>query len=145
MKRWHLFTAALATLAILAGCATLDEKQRAWIFQPGDRSWGNGKPWPGHGRRLDWVQFPGHGQPHPPAHGLFGRAAPAPGAAYNLHGRAGMSPVRHSGIRRMQELGFSVLAIDYRGFGKSSKDLPSEAMAGEDAGPPGTGWPHATP
>ena len=36
-------------------------------------------------------------------------------------------------MRRMQELGFSVLAIDYRGFGKSSKDLPSEAMAVEDA------------
>jgi hypothetical protein len=36
-------------------------------------------------------------------------------------------------IRRMQELGFSVLAIDYRGFGKSSRGLPSETMAGEDA------------
>jgi alpha-beta hydrolase superfamily lysophospholipase len=33
----------------------------------------------------------------------------------------------------MHELGFSVLAIDYRGFGKSSKGLPSEASAREDA------------
>jgi len=33
----------------------------------------------------------------------------------------------------MQELGFSVLAIDYRGFGKSSAGLPSEEMAYEDA------------
>ena len=33
----------------------------------------------------------------------------------------------------MQELGFSVLAIDYRGFGKSSPGLPSEATAYEDA------------
>ena len=33
----------------------------------------------------------------------------------------------------MQQLGFSVLAIDYRGFGKSSQTLPSEAMAYEDA------------
>jgi uncharacterized protein len=33
----------------------------------------------------------------------------------------------------MQELGFSVLAIDYRGFGKSTPGLPSEDMAYEDA------------
>ena len=33
----------------------------------------------------------------------------------------------------MQELGFSVLAIDYRGFGKSSPGLPSESIAAEDA------------
>ena len=33
----------------------------------------------------------------------------------------------------MQELGFSVLAIDYRGFGKSTSELPSEASAYEDA------------
>lgn len=33
----------------------------------------------------------------------------------------------------MKELGFSVLAIDYRGFGKSTAGLPSEDMAYEDA------------
>ena len=33
----------------------------------------------------------------------------------------------------MQSLGFSVLAIDYRGFGKSSAGLPSEKIALEDA------------
>ncbi len=36
-------------------------------------------------------------------------------------------------MRRMQELGFAVLAIDYRGFGKSTPELPSEATAYEDA------------
>jgi alpha-beta hydrolase superfamily lysophospholipase len=33
----------------------------------------------------------------------------------------------------MQRLGFSVLAVDYRGFGRSSAGLPSEATALEDA------------
>jgi alpha-beta hydrolase superfamily lysophospholipase len=33
----------------------------------------------------------------------------------------------------MQELGFSVLAIDYRGFGRSGDELPSEETAHEDA------------
>ena len=36
-------------------------------------------------------------------------------------------------LRRLQRLGFSVLAIDYRGFGKSGSELPSEASAYEDA------------
>ena len=48
------------------------------------------------------------------------------GARWNVTGSA-------MRIRRMQELGFSVLAIDYRGFGKSTQDLPSESMAAEDA------------
>ena len=30
---------ALALVLALAGCATLDEKQREWIFQPSDRTW----------------------------------------------------------------------------------------------------------
>jgi uncharacterized protein len=33
----------------------------------------------------------------------------------------------------MHELGFSVLGIDYRGFGQSSAELPSEQIAYEDA------------
>lgn len=33
----------------------------------------------------------------------------------------------------MQDLGFSVLTVDYRGFGESTKRLPSEAMAYEHA------------
>jgi pimeloyl-ACP methyl ester carboxylesterase len=40
------------------------------------------------------------------------------GARWNVAGSSGR-------IRRMHELGFSVLAIDYRGFGKSSAGLPS--------------------
>jgi pimeloyl-ACP methyl ester carboxylesterase len=48
------------------------------------------------------------------------------GARWNVSGSAPR-------IRRMQELGFSVLAIDYRGFGKSTPGLPSEETAYEDA------------
>ena len=33
----------------------------------------------------------------------------------------------------LHDFGFSVLAIDYRGFGKSSGELPSEATVYEDA------------
>ena len=36
-------------------------------------------------------------------------------------------------MRRLHALGVSVLGVDYRGFGRSSEALPSEAMAYEDA------------
>ena len=36
-------------------------------------------------------------------------------------------------IEQLRAFGFSVLAIDYRGFGKSDGDLPSEATVYEDA------------
>jgi alpha-beta hydrolase superfamily lysophospholipase len=42
-------------------------------------------------------------------------------------------------IQRLRDVGFAVLAIDYRGFGRSSGDLPTEAQAYEDAG---IGWQH---
>jgi alpha-beta hydrolase superfamily lysophospholipase len=48
------------------------------------------------------------------------------GARYNVFGSA-------QRVRRMQELGFSVLVVDYRGFGKSDASTPSEALAYEDA------------
>jgi alpha-beta hydrolase superfamily lysophospholipase len=36
-------------------------------------------------------------------------------------------------MRRMHDLGFAVLGIDYRGFGQSTPGLPSETLALEDA------------
>jgi alpha-beta hydrolase superfamily lysophospholipase len=36
-------------------------------------------------------------------------------------------------ISRWHDLGFNVLAVDYRGFGKSTEILPSEQTASEDA------------
>ena len=48
------------------------------------------------------------------------------GARWNLTGSA-------SRIERWRKLGFNVLAVDYRGFGKSSDVAPTEALAYEDA------------
>ena len=137
MKRWTLFFAlALATL-LTVGCGTLDEKQRAWIFQPSDRAWG-GSAVMAQDMDAVWIDFQSSATNAPARlHGLWlaaeGRhAAQAPvllylhGARWNVEGSAPR-------IRRMQELGFSVLAIDYRGFGKSTSGLPSEATAYEDA------------
>ena len=132
MKRWHLFAILTTFIALMAGCATLDERQRAWIFQPSDRSWGG---LTADGMDDVWIEFRSEATGRPvKLHALWlaGERADAPVLLY-LHGArwnvTGSSPR----IRRMQELGFSVLAVDYRGFGQSSRDLPSETMAYEDA------------
>ncbi len=136
MKRWFLLLLALA--ALLMGCATLDERQRSWIFQPSDRSWWRGDE-AAQGMKDVWVDFTSRetGQAVK-LHGLWlahpdlARKPNAPvmlylhGARFNVVGSAFRA-------RRMQELGFSVLAVDYRGFGKSTPELPSETMAYEDA------------
>ncbi|WP_332740222.1 alpha/beta hydrolase [Hydrogenophaga sp.] len=136
MKR--LIALLLASLALLAGCATLDEQQRAWIFQPSDRSWAGGT-YAAESMEDVWIDFTSHVTDKPvKLHGLwaqnenFTARADAPvmlylhGARFNVTGSAFRA-------QRMQELGFSVLAIDYRGFGKSTNELPSETKAYEDA------------
>ncbi|MCE1192308.1 MAG: alpha/beta hydrolase [Acidovorax sp.] len=133
MKRTPLLASLGLVVALSVGCATLDAKQREWIFQPSDRSWG-GAP-STEGMQDVWIDFASEATGSPARlHGLWlpqGRAdAPAllylHGARWNVAGSAGR-------IRRMHELGFSVLAIDYRGFGRSSAGLPSETTAAEDA------------
>ena len=168
MKLWRPFLSALTlallalTAALVAGCTTFDERQRGWIFQPSDRSWG-GSTEAARGMDEVWIEFQSKvtGQASQ-LHGLWIEAdkplasfaadkmlkvsLPAPqglpsaglstddrpvllylhGARWNVTGSAFR-------MRRMQELGFSVLGVDYRGFGKSSAGLPSEDTAYEDA------------
>jgi alpha-beta hydrolase superfamily lysophospholipase len=118
------------------GCGTLDEKQREWIFQPGDRAWGGSASY-AEGMEDVWIEFDSRVTGEPARlHGLWleadDRTPETPvmlylhGARWNVAGSAGR-------MRRMQDMGFAVLAIDYRGFGKSSRGLPSEEMAYEDA------------
>ncbi|WP_285412360.1 alpha/beta fold hydrolase [Variovorax sp. efr-133-TYG-130] len=137
MKRWTLLASVFSLCALLAaGCSTLDEQQRQWIFQPSDRSWGNTASM-ARGMEDVWIDFQSSLTGEPARlHGLWLGGKPETtdtpvllylhGARYNV---AGSAPR----IQRMHELGFSVLAIDYRGFGKSSKGLPSEESAREDA------------
>jgi uncharacterized protein len=132
LTRWLL----VAVLAVsgLAGCATLDAQQRKWIFQPTDRTWWGGAQ-AAEGMNDVWIEFTSAEENAPiKLHGLWlpQTRTDAPVMLY-LHGARW--DVRSSAHRmqRMHELGFAVLGIDYRGFGKSTNTLPSEDLAHEDA------------
>jgi alpha-beta hydrolase superfamily lysophospholipase len=124
----------LLSAGLLLGCGTLDERQRQWIFQPTDRTWAGGLA-AAEGMEDVSIDFESReaGQPVQ-LHGLWlpQQRADAPLLLY-LHGARW--DIRGSALRMrsMHALGFSVLGIDSRGFGRSSAALPSEAMAYEDA------------
>lgn len=129
-RRW---LAALAFagvgLGAVGGCATFDEYQRQAIFNParGSARWYAEPP---EGTEQYDVSLPSGETLHfwylPQA-----EAGSAPtvlylhGARWNLNG----SVFR---LARWHDLGFNVLAVDYRGFGKSTEVLPSEASAAAD-------------
>ena len=68
---WHQSDARKWVAAMVAsGCATLDEKQRLWIFQPSDRSWG-GAP-STEGMQDVWIELPTQAAGKPEQlHGLW--------------------------------------------------------------------------
>ncbi|WP_119154699.1 alpha/beta hydrolase [Caldimonas tepidiphila] len=132
----HWRIVGLLTLcgALAGGCNALDTQQRRWIFQPAHET-----PWAGPRAVEDmqdqWIEFRSrvtgldtrlHALWHPSEH------AEAPVLLY-LHGARWDVTGSASRIRRMQSLGFHVLAVDYRGFGRSGDELPSQATALEDA------------
>jgi hypothetical protein len=132
LLRWPLAT--LAALALLAGCATLDEKQREWIFQPNSArpssaasaAEGMADVWITHRSAESGKDVTLHALwlPHP--------REDAPVLLY-LHGARRNIWGSTWRMRNMQELGFAVLAVDYRGFGRSTAELPSEEGVLEDA------------
>jgi alpha-beta hydrolase superfamily lysophospholipase len=124
--------ASLLAAALLASCLSLDERQRQWIFQPAKQTW-----WAGNVDGAEAVSIAFASRETGREARLAGLWLPAasPGAPLLLYLHGARWDVSGSARRmdRMRELGFSVLGVDYRGFGKSSDELPSERMAYEDA------------
>ena len=123
---------AAATLTA-GGCAYLDVKQREWIFRPQRELHSTPAD---VGLRYDelWLTVPGAGPEGERVHGWWIPAADAaaPAMLY-LHGARWSLSNNLNRIGRLHRMGFAVLAIDYRGFGRSDGDLPSETQAYADA------------
>ncbi len=135
-RRW-LVAAAIA-IATLAGCSTLETQQRQWIFRPVKQTWWAGAQ-AAEGMAPVWIAFASKESGAPARlHGLWLPSDdPAAPVLLYLHGARWDVTGSAARVRRMGSLGFSVLAIDYRGFGQSTDQsddgLPSEARAYEDA------------
>ena len=127
--RW-LAIMGIALALGAAGCAQLAEKERELTFRvvPGDASWYGGLP---NGvNELDIPVADEGGHIHAWWWPAEDRHAPAVlyfhGSRWNLTGQL-------SRIDQLHDFGFSVLAIDYRGFGRSGGGVPSEQTVYEDA------------
>jgi alpha-beta hydrolase superfamily lysophospholipase len=125
----HLFATAVVCAAGVVGCTQLDAWQRQTIFspEPQRQSWWRDPP---AGTEIFNISLPL--KEHVQAWYWQSPLPNAPtvlylhGARWNLNGSAFR-------MEAWTAMGYSVLAIDYRGFGKSSARLPSEDSANQDA------------
>ena len=123
----------LVLLAALAtGCASFQQRERELTFRvvKDDASWFSGLPAAVHELYLPVIDAPD--APRINAWWWPDDDPQAP-AIFYLHGARWNLTGHLRRIEQLRRFGFSVLAIDYRGFGKSDGDLPSEQTAYEDA------------
>ncbi|RJF99861.1 alpha/beta fold hydrolase [Noviherbaspirillum saxi] len=123
-----------------AGCGQLVEKERELTFrvEPGTPSWYSGMP-----DGITEAKLPVQAKDKTQhLHTWWWPAADpdAPAVLY-LHGARWNLTGQLFRIEQLHAFGFSVLAVDYRGFGKSDGDLPSEHTVYEDAH---IAWKHLT-
>ncbi len=125
--------AVCIAVCLTGGCAYLETKQGDWIFNPTQGEW-RGYRGPPIGIEEVWIPVGSKGEK---VHAWWSPNAnpDAPlllylhGARWNLSGSVTRVP-------RWNAMGFSVLAIDYRGFGKSmfaDGGTPTEQSANEDS------------
>lgn len=128
----HTTLVGLSMVLAIGGCSQLEHEERALTFRvaEGTASWYSGLP---EGVVESDIAVPGNGKSER-VHAWWwpGEKRDAPAVLY-LHGSRWNLTGQVYRIEQLHELGFSVLAIDYRGFGKSSGDLPSEKTVYEDA------------
>ncbi|MDF3036326.1 MAG: putative exported protein [Paucimonas sp.] len=133
-------TLSPVALSILtaAGCGQLAQKERELVFGvvPGTASWYSSMP--GGIVETNLPLRRQHGSEHIHTWWWPAENKDAPAILY-LHGARWNLTGQLFRIEQWHELGFSVLAIDYRGFGKSGGDYPSEEAVYEDAR---TAWEH---
>jgi len=125
--------AGVVTALAVVGCATIQTKERELTFRvvPGTASWYQGLP-----EGVQEMDLPVANQgaiQH--VHAWWWPAGENAPALLYLHGARWNLTGQMFRIEQLHEFGFSVLAIDYRGFGKSDSegDVPSEASVYEDA------------
>jgi len=132
-RRWFTWLcAATLVIGLPSSCAVLQHKERQLVFriEPGQASWFRGLPSGVQELDLRPRSFANNQNLH--AWWWPAKRANAPAILY-LHGVRWNLTGQMFRIEQLHAMGYSVLAVDYRGFGKSRGDLPSEATVYEDA------------
>lgn len=132
-RRWPAWLCIiLLIIGLPAGCSVLQHKERELVFriEPGQASWFHGLPAEVQELDLRPRTFGKDQSLH--AWWWPAKRADAPAILY-LHGVRWNLTGQLFRIEQLHAMGYSVLAVDYRGFGQSRGDLPSEATVYEDA------------
>ncbi len=132
-RRWFTWLAvALLVIGLPASCAVLQHKERELVFriEPGQASWFHGLPAGVQELDLRARSFTQGQSLH--AWWWPAKRADAPAILY-LHGVRWNLTGQLFRIQQLHAMGYSVLAVDYRGFGQSRGGLPSETTVYEDA------------
>lgn len=133
--RRGMVIALAATLGVaVTGCMILESKERELLYRP-MRDYGRTPADIGLAFEELWIDVgreDGDGRERVHAWWLPSGRPDAPAILY-LHGIRWSLGNNLFRIARWRELGFNVLAIDYRGFGRSDGELPSESLIYADA------------
>lgn len=131
IKRKKILFATLIVVLVLGSCGyiALDRWQRATIFsvELGEARWAREAP-----AGTEMFDLPVERGQTVRAWYVAAAQPDAPTVLY-LHGSRWNLNSSVFRIERWLDMGYSVLAIDYRGFGESSPRLPSESSATDDA------------
>ncbi len=128
----RVVAAALALAVIATGCTSLEQTEREMTFRvvKGEAGWYGGVP-----ASVQELYLPvGSAPDSPRIHAWWWPDSdPRAPVVFYLHGSRWNLTGHVRRLEQLRRFGFSVFAIDYRGFGKSDGDLPSEQMVYEDA------------
>ncbi|WP_334187523.1 alpha/beta hydrolase [Noviherbaspirillum sp.] len=135
LRRRGIRLAVIAGLGVALagpGCSHLAQKERELTFRiaAGTASWYGGLP---DGITESVLPIDNKGKTENIHTWWWPAATPDAPAVLYLHGSRWNLTGQAFRIEQLHDFGFSVLAIDYRGFGKSDGGLPSEETVYEDA------------
>ncbi|MBA1272511.1 alpha/beta hydrolase [Stutzerimonas azotifigens] len=131
--RWPgLLLLVALVVGLPVGCSMLEQKERELVFrvEQGNASWYGGLP---EGVEEMVLRGPNFGETQSISAWWWPAASEDAPAVLYLHGARWNLTGHLFRLEQLRALGFSVFAIDYRGFGQSLGDPPSEATVYEDA------------
>jgi alpha-beta hydrolase superfamily lysophospholipase len=122
--------AGLGLIAYLAACGFLFWRQNQLIYSP---TTSIQKPASGLDYQEVWLSVPSVADPERIYSWWISASSPEKGVVLYFHGAGHNLGAYQRDLKALHQMGFSVFAIDYRGYGISKGNFPSEAQIYQDA------------